>query len=68
MARIEAAELRMAEIDEMFCAPNYYEQTPAAEVRELETERAELEREVGEFTAEWERTEEEMDVVEEKVS
>jgi len=68
MARIEAAELRMAEIDEMFCAPNYYEQTPAAEVRELETERAELEREVGEFTAEWERTEEELDVVEENVS
>ena len=64
MARIEAAELRMAEIDEIFCAPNYYEQTPVAEVRELETERAELEREVGEFTAEWERTEEEMDVVE----
>jgi len=60
MARIDTAEARLAEIDELFCQPGYYEQTSADEVRALEDERARLKGEVAEITGEWERAEEEL--------
>ena len=59
-ASIEAAEARVAEIDEIFCEPAFYERTPADEVRPLETERDSLQREVAELMSEWTRTEEEL--------
>ena len=60
MARIDNAEARVAEIDELFCQPGYYEQTPPDDVRELEDERSRLKGEVVDLTSEWERTEEEL--------
>ena len=60
MARIDTAEARVAEIDELFCQPGYYERTPPEDVRALEDERSLLKSEVADFTSEWERTEEEL--------
>ena len=60
-AKIEAAEARIKEIDGMFCAANYFEHTPRAEVKKAEAERNDLEREVRELMAGWAQTEEEMD-------
>ena len=58
LTRIEDAETRMKEIDETLCTPGFYADTPADDVRELERERAHLERDVAEWTTEWERAEE----------
>ncbi len=57
LGRIETAEARMLEIDAAFCAPRFYDNTPANEVKDLQIERSELEREVESLTAEWERAE-----------
>ena len=57
MARIEAAEARMQEIDAASCAPGFYDNTPADEVRGLQIERSELERDIETLTAEWELSE-----------
>ena len=64
MARIETAKARVQEIDELFCRPDYYEQTPPDDVRALENERSRLQGEVADLIAEWERTEEEMGALE----
>ncbi len=58
--RIEAAESRVEEIDRIFCVPGYYERTPPEEVSALEGERAGLQAEVAELTADWERSVEEL--------
>ena len=58
LTRIEDAETRMKEIDETLCTPGFYADTPADDVRGLERERAHLERDVAEWTTEWERAEE----------
>ena len=50
----------MAEIDEVFCEPEYYERTPPNEVKALETERSSLQREVADLMVEWEGAEEEI--------
>ena len=60
MERIEIAEGRVGEIDELFCRPDYYEQTPADEVRALEEERSRHQTEVVELMAEWEQAEKSM--------
>ena len=60
MARIDTAEARVLEIDDLFCQPGYYEQTPPDDVRALEDERSCLKREVADLTSEWDRTEEEL--------
>ena len=60
MARIDTAEARVLEIDDLFCQPGYYEQTPPDDVRALEDERSRLKREVADLTSEWDRTEEEL--------
>jgi len=57
-ARIEAAEARVAEIDELFCAPGYFERTPKAESSALERERGRLLEEVEELMEEWGQLEE----------
>jgi ATPase subunit of ABC transporter with duplicated ATPase domains len=51
--RIEAAEARIAEIDEAFCAPGYYERTPPEEAATLDKERSSLRSEAERLTAEW---------------
>ncbi len=67
-ARIEAAEVRVAEIDKTFCDPTYYERTPADDVRALEEERTGLQHEVARLMTEWERTEAEIDSLEKRLS
>ena len=57
MERIEVAEARVGVIDELFCQPDYYEQTPADEVRALEEERSRHQTEVAGLMSEWEQTE-----------
>ena len=57
---IAEAEARVAEIDEIFCEPAYYEKTPADKVKSLETERTSLQGEVAGLTSEWESAEEEI--------
>ncbi|HJP31951.1 MAG: ABC-F family ATP-binding cassette domain-containing protein [Candidatus Latescibacteria bacterium] len=57
LSRIETAETRMQEIDAAFCAPGFYTDTPDGEVKQLQIERSELEREVEDLTGEWERAE-----------
>jgi len=54
-AQIEAAEARIAEIDEAFCAPGYYDRTPPEEVATLEKERGGLQADVERLTDEWDR-------------
>ena len=60
MVSVEAAEARVREIDAQFCKPDYYEWTPAEDVRALEDERSRLQGEVGDLMAEWEQTAERM--------
>ena len=50
----------MAEIDEIFCRPKFYERTPVDEVKPLEAERTSLQDEVADLMTEWERAEEEI--------
>jgi ATPase subunit of ABC transporter with duplicated ATPase domains len=59
-ASIDAAEARVAEIDQIFCEPTYYERTAPDEVKALETERTSLQTEVGDLMSEWEKAEEEV--------
>ena len=59
-ASIEEAEARMAEIDEVFCEPTYYERASPDEVKILEAERTSLQSDVAELTSEWESAEEEI--------
>jgi ATPase subunit of ABC transporter with duplicated ATPase domains len=58
--RIEAAEARIRTIEALFCAPGFFAETPADEVRRLEEERRQLRRGVADLTADWEAVEEEM--------
>jgi hypothetical protein len=44
----------MAEIDEVFCQPGYYDETPPEEVSELEGERVALQERVAQLLEEWE--------------
>ena len=62
MARLEEAEARASEIDETFCAPSFYQSTPAEEIKALEMERARVAGEVEKLMAEWEKQEEEIGV------
>jgi ATPase subunit of ABC transporter with duplicated ATPase domains len=59
-ASIEEAEARVAEIDGVFCEPEYYESTPPDEVKALEAERSSLQSRVADLMAEWEGAEEEI--------
>ena len=58
--RIEAAESRLAEIDEIFADPAFYAETPIEEVRTLETERTARQGELDELIGAWERIETEL--------
>ena len=64
MTQLETAESRLKEIDALFCAPNYYERTPATQIETLTAERTALENEVSQLMATWEQTEEDIAAVE----
>jgi energy-coupling factor transporter ATP-binding protein EcfA2 len=55
--RIQAAESRVREVDELFCEPDYFVRTPADEVRARQAERQGLQSELADLMAEWERLE-----------
>ena len=59
-ASIEEAEARVAEIDDVFCDPTYYERASPEEVKILETERTSLQSDVADLTSEWESAEKEI--------
>jgi ABC-type multidrug transport system ATPase subunit len=56
-ARIEEAEARIGEIDQVFCEPGFFDRTEAHEVASLEEERTSLQNEVEELVSEWEELE-----------
>jgi ATPase subunit of ABC transporter with duplicated ATPase domains len=62
-AGIEEAERRVAEIEARFCAPGYYESTPAEAAAALDRERLSLQEQVQRLIAEWERIETELEGV-----
>ena len=57
---IERDEKRVAEINEIFCDPAYFEKTPRKEVARLEKEQNELSERIAESTKRWESLEEEI--------
>jgi ABC-type multidrug transport system ATPase subunit len=59
-SRIEAAEARVIEIDDLFCREGYFERTAADEVSARQKERADLTEEVSRLLAEWEGLEDEI--------
>ncbi|MEM6702018.1 MAG: ABC-F family ATP-binding cassette domain-containing protein [Acidobacteriota bacterium] len=56
--KIEKAENRVGEINEVFCDPSYFEKASPKEVRKLETEQKKLKGEIEAWMAEWEGVEE----------
>jgi ATPase subunit of ABC transporter with duplicated ATPase domains len=62
--RITALEGRLAEIDEAFCAPDFYDRSTPDEVSGLEAERAALSAEADERMRRWEQVELELGALE----
>jgi ATPase subunit of ABC transporter with duplicated ATPase domains len=61
LAKIDAAEKRIAEIEQSFCEPGFFERTAEEEVRGLQHEQAEMSMRVDELTTRWERIETELE-------
>ncbi|HEX9579739.1 MAG TPA: ABC-F family ATP-binding cassette domain-containing protein [Gemmatimonadales bacterium] len=59
-AQIQAAEVRVQEIDGLFCQADYFTRTPAEEVRTREAERKGLQDQIAELMSEWEGLEQEV--------
>jgi len=60
-AAIEQAEARLAEIQERYCEPGFFERTPPEAIAAVEREQAELGPRIEELMAEWEQLETELD-------
>jgi ABC-type multidrug transport system ATPase subunit len=59
--RVQAAESRVSEIDELFCRPGYFDRTAPDEVAARRRERTALEEEVSSLLTEWEGLEDEIE-------
>ena len=59
-ASIEKAEGRINEINESFCNPGFFDQTPDKEIRKLEQEQKKLSTRVDELMGRWEEVEKEL--------
>ena len=59
-AAVEKAEGRIEAIDARFCEPGFFDSTSEAKVRAMQSERADLEAEIGRLMAEWEAIETEL--------
>jgi len=57
MASLERAERRVAEIEETFARPGYYDHTPVDEITALDGERLTLAREIERATEQWDALE-----------
>jgi ABC-type multidrug transport system ATPase subunit len=64
LEQIGVVEARLAEINESYCAPGFFERTPLGEVEQLQQERARLEAELSTLTAQWESLELELAALE----
>ena len=60
---VERLEARIHEINEVFCDPTFFERTPRGKVAKLETEQKDLSAQIDELMGEWERLEEEIEVL-----
>ncbi len=60
LAKIEIAEERIDEINEIFCDPSYFGKSSPDALRTLEVEQKALKSSVEELTSEWEKAEEEL--------
>jgi len=60
---LETAEGRVAEIEETFAGPGYYEVTPVEEVTALDTERLALAQEIERVTEDWEEIEQALEAL-----
>jgi ATPase subunit of ABC transporter with duplicated ATPase domains len=58
--RLEKAEARIHEINEMFCNPGFFDGTPRNEVQRLENEQKRLAAEIATLMARWEALEAEL--------
>jgi ATPase subunit of ABC transporter with duplicated ATPase domains len=58
--RIERTEARIREVDARFAESDYFERTPAEEVRVLQAERSDLQTEVERLMGRWEEAEREL--------
>lgn len=63
MASLEAAERRLAEIDEAFAAPGYYDEAPPEEVAALDGERAGLTEAIDSATVAWDELERKLEAL-----
>nr|MDQ3388311.1 ABC-F family ATP-binding cassette domain-containing protein [Gemmatimonadota bacterium] len=62
-AEIEAAEARIAQTDQAFCEPGFYQKTSSDAVAVLEGDRTKLQERLETLMREWERVEAEMEVL-----
>jgi ATPase subunit of ABC transporter with duplicated ATPase domains len=62
-AEIDAAEAGILEIDQLFCRPGYYDETPAEAVAEANGRRASLQERVERLMQEWEKLEREIEQI-----
>ncbi len=60
LVKIEIAEERIDEINEIFCDPNYFGKSAPDALRTLEAEQEALKSSVEKLTADWEKAEEEV--------
>lgn len=57
MLKVEEAERKIAELDELFLAPNFFQENSHERVLHIENEKNQLKEQVGEMIADWERSE-----------
>jgi ATPase subunit of ABC transporter with duplicated ATPase domains len=60
-AAIAEAERHIAGIDDAFCAPGFFEETPSGRIRAMQEERERLDAELERLMTEWERIEAELE-------
>ncbi len=60
-AAVERSEERIHEINELFCNPGFFDETPAAKVKKLEAEQKKLKSKIDDLMERWEVLESELE-------
>ena len=60
LARIETAEARLREVQELYCSAGFFEHTPSEQVAQLQLEEQSLRAQVDTWMSDWESLEEEL--------